>query len=64
MQQGILKIAFESQVENDCSQKSEEHKETFKACIAAFIINLKIYENTSKFQPPNRRLGPLKDELI
>lgn len=34
-----------------------------QACITAFIINLKIYENTSKIQPPNSSLGPLKDEL-
>lgn len=34
-----------------------------QACISASIVNLKIYENTLKVQPPNSNLGPLKDEL-
>lgn len=34
-----------------------------QAYITASTINLKIYENTSKFQPPNGSLGPLKSEL-
>lgn len=34
-----------------------------QACIRAFIVNLKIYENTSKIQPPTSSLRPLIDEL-
>lgn len=54
---------FESVVENDFSLKARNIMLHLQACIRAFIVNLKIYENTSKIQPPTSSLRPLIDEL-